>query len=109
MSTGNARGCYSCQINEKTLMEGDVHASEVKMNNNPIRMLFNMGATAIDALSEYSRRGLLVKEEEKIDTRMQICSECKVFDKEFARCKICGCFMKLKIRLEISSCPIGKW
>ncbi len=41
--------------------------------------------------------------------RYEICRKCEHFDKTFARCKMCGCFMKLKARLIRSNCPVNKW
>ena len=31
------------------------------------------------------------------------------FDKDAARCKECGCYMRLKVNLADTKCPIGKW
>jgi len=107
MTIGNDT-CAACSQQDMAFKE-NTPVDSVPMNNNPIRMLFELGNTTLDALREYSRRGLLVKNEEKIDTRMKICNSCKMFDKESARCGLCGCFMKIKIRLEASSCPLGKW
>lgn len=42
-------------------------------------------------------------------TRMSICQACPELIKATTTCTKCGCFMKLKTRLEGSSCPIGKW
>jgi hypothetical protein len=38
--------------------------------------------------------------------REQICNSCQFGGK---RCDMCGCFVKTKISLLNSSCPIGKW
>jgi hypothetical protein len=104
MSVENKGTCAACSNQNAALQENNI-----PMNNNPIRMLFDLGNTTLDALNEYKRRGLLLTEEEKVDARMEICNSCKVFNKESARCSICGCFMKIKIRLIASSCPVGKW
>lgn len=40
--------------------------------------------------------------------RMDICDECPEFSKKNI-CKKCGCFMKVKSKLALSECPIGKW
>ena len=44
-----------------------------------------------------------------IEQRLEICNQCKYFSKATARCKKCGCFMKLKTTLQKAKCPIGKW
>lgn len=90
-------------------MEDKNVTEQPQMNNNPIKLMFELGKTAMDAMSEYSRRGLLVQSEEKMNMRMQLCSECKCFDKSSSRCSLCGCFMKVKVRIEASKCPVGKW
>lgn len=40
--------------------------------------------------------------------RYSICEQCPHLT-EAARCTECGCFMKKKVNLAASSCPIGKW
>jgi len=40
-------------------------------------------------------------------TRLEICKTCPEWTG--VRCKICGCFTKLKVRLEKEKCPLGKW
>jgi hypothetical protein len=40
--------------------------------------------------------------------RVSICQTCPFF-KEESRCEKCGCFMKTKAQLAVSSCPEGKW
>jgi len=41
--------------------------------------------------------------------RLEICKQCKFFREHTQTCRKCGCFMKLKIKLEKAKCPIGKW
>lgn len=79
------------------------------MNNDPVKMLFELAGTAADVVAEYKNRGVLFTDETKMDIRMDTCANCKSFDKSSSRCGLCGCFMNLKIRLEASRCPIGKW
>lgn len=50
----------------------------------------------------------------KVDTeiakkRMSLCQACPELIKATTTCTKCGCFMKLKTRLEGAVCPIGKW
>jgi len=47
--------------------------------------------------------------EEEAQRRYKICTECPELLKVTKQCKMCGCFMKLKVKLEESRCPIGKW
>ena len=42
-------------------------------------------------------------------TRMSICETCPRLLKATYQCRECGCFMKLKVKLEKAVCPLGKW
>ncbi len=46
---------------------------------------------------------------ELIESRLAICNTCPFFNKRLAKCKKCGCFMKLKTTLDRAKCPIGNW
>ncbi len=41
--------------------------------------------------------------------RIEKCNSCEFYRKWLKQCKVCGCFMPLKARLTITSCPMGKW
>jgi len=41
--------------------------------------------------------------------RYAICEVCPSLLKTTKQCKECGCFMKLKVKLEKAVCPLGKW
>jgi hypothetical protein len=41
--------------------------------------------------------------------RYDICKACEHFNSTLYTCKQCGCFMKIKVKFQNSSCPIGKW
>lgn len=47
--------------------------------------------------------------EEKEKKRFEICKGCPELIKLTTQCKKCGCFMKVKTKLEAATCPIGKW
>lgn len=82
---------------------------EIKMENNPVRLLFNLTETAADVLKKAINDGVVIADEQKIEQRINLCYKCSAFDKEQVRCKLCGCFMKTKVRFEASRCPAGKW
>jgi len=44
-----------------------------------------------------------------IKDRMDICLSCEEYHKTLKICKACGCFLPLKSRFEISTCPLKKW
>ena len=41
--------------------------------------------------------------------RLNICKSCEFYRERTNQCKKCGCFMKLKTKLEHARCPVGKW
>lgn len=41
--------------------------------------------------------------------RLFMCEQCPKLKPKWKTCEICGCFMKLKVRLKKASCPLGKW
>ena len=41
--------------------------------------------------------------------RITICKGCEHYFKLTGNCKLCGCFMKVKHKLAMAECPIGKW
>ena len=83
--------------------------AEVKMNNNPVSLALNLSGSVLKSLEGMVKNGALMATEEKAQSRMQICSTCTCFEVASARCKLCGCFMTTKVRLEASKCPANKW
>jgi hypothetical protein len=79
------------------------------MNNNPVKMLFELSDTAVDVMDKYTKTGIILSNEQTQLNRMHLCAECKSFEPELARCKLCGCLMKIKVRIDAARCPIGKW
>jgi hypothetical protein len=41
--------------------------------------------------------------------RYSICLACEHFNQTTKQCSVCKCFMKLKVKLVESACPIGRW
>ena len=50
----------------------------------------------------------IVHDETVLNSRWDLCQSCE-FLTESNRCTKCGCFMKVKHKLAIASCPVGKW
>jgi hypothetical protein len=46
---------------------------------------------------------------ELIESRLDVCNTCPFFQKNLAKCRKCGCFMKLKATLLEAKCPVGHW
>ena len=45
--------------------------------------------------------------EEEVKRRLEICRTCEHFTG--TTCRLCGCLLKFKTKLETEACPIGKW
>lgn len=45
-------------------------------------------------------------EEETAKARLNICFDCDSFIKVTTQCRQCGCFMKLKTKLQNATCPL---
>lgn len=45
---------------------------------------------------------------ETIEKRIELCMACEHL-KNNSRCKLCGCWVRLKARIDIAHCPIDKW
>ena len=43
------------------------------------------------------------------DYRMSLCKKCPELLALTKQCKQCGCIMTAKVKLEASTCPLGKW
>jgi hypothetical protein len=41
--------------------------------------------------------------------RFKICVECPFYNSDTARCKVCGCFLKVKVFGDESKCPKDRW
>ena len=49
----------------------------------------------------------IIHDEEVLKMRWDLCSSCEFLKDN--KCDKCGCFMKVKHKMAIASCPIGKW
>jgi hypothetical protein len=48
-------------------------------------------------------------DETLFNERYSICKSCPELIKLTKQCKKCGCFMAVKSKLKMASCPLGKW
>lgn len=46
---------------------------------------------------------------EEAEERWAKCKGCTFLTKHTNRCRKCGCFMKVKVKLKDAKCPIGIW
>ena len=56
--------------------------------------------------SETIKRSM-IHDEEVLKMRWDLCSSCEFLKDN--KCLSCGCFMKVKHKLKMASCPEGKW
>lgn len=67
-----------------------------------------------EALGDTRPWDLLKKDTEILDNeqsnaRYEICKACPQIVALTKQCKLCGCFMAAKTKIESAKCPIGKW
>ena len=61
------------------------------------------------ALAIQIAAGCPIASDKEQEERHKVCQGCEFFKKEEYKCGKCGCFLKLKIPLGTSECPIGLW
>lgn len=79
------------------------------MKINSVDILFNLTETSTAVLKKAITDGVIVASEKKTNERINLCFNCVDLNKEEVRCKLCGCYMKLKVRFDAAKCPAGKW
>lgn len=62
----------------------------------------------VKTLSKFARSGFKTVDEALQKQRLDICIGCEEITSNF-RCSRCGCFMSVKSRIQIATCPLGKW
>jgi hypothetical protein len=75
---------------------------------SPKQMLKGFGKAALD----HALAGLPKTPTEELAKRNAICEVCEHFGREGKwenRCKLCGCFMKVKAKWAEQHCKINKW
>jgi hypothetical protein len=67
------------------------------------------GYTIIDVAKDLIRGKLKFASRAVASSRISECNGCEVYDSKHKKCTVCGCYMPAKTKLELSSCPMGKW
>tara|TARA_Y100000034_G_C6825189_1_gene371996 strand:+ start:399 stop:656 length:258 start_codon:yes stop_codon:yes gene_type:complete len=49
----------------------------------------------------------IIHDEDVLKMRWDLCTGCEFLNDN--KCEKCGCFMKVKHKLAMAKCPIGKW
>ena len=75
----------------------------IEKNQTIPRML---GSATVE-IASWMKSGFHIANEEIQQKRQNVCDSCEFYINR--RCGKCGCFMDIKIKLQTSSCPEGKW
>lgn len=72
--------------------------------------LFDQAKNLVNLTKEtiQTDKSVFASEEDQKD-RMHQCQSCKHFSGTSKRCKLCGCFLKYKVKMQQAKCPIDKW
>ena len=62
----------------------------------------------LKSIIKYIRFGNQTHIDEYIN-RLTICKNCNNFNHEKWTCKICGCYLDKKAKMNTENCPEGKW
>lgn len=71
--------------------------------------IFTQLFTFSKAVTSQVIAGCPATSDEEIKNRSEVCSICPSLNKEEYRCNECGCYLKFKIPLLTSECPLKKW
>lgn len=101
-------GCSSCRHKKDLVIRRAAEARQRK-GLPPLReMVKNVTLSVIGAIKHAGKTGQLMASTDIIQTRINSCKSCE-FIMPKNRCKICGCFLDVKIGLAAEKCPQGKW
>ena len=51
----------------------------------------------------------LEAKDDLVKARLVVCESCPSFAKISRQCKLCWCFMDLKVKITAAQCPAAKW
>jgi len=72
------------------------------------KMIRNFGVEMYKNAKQLGKGLPVLATAEESNRRFDICKSCEHLTED-ARCTQCGCFMKTKVNLQPSTCPIDKW
>lgn len=67
------------------------------------------GYNVFDAIKDAVTGNLELADDDTVHKRRALCDACEVRNAAVDMCTVCGCFLKLKIKLRESTCPMELW
>jgi len=80
--------------------EEQKQAAEVEQNNAGLMNMIRAAPKVLSAMTKPADSPMALK-------RLEVCKGCEHWTG--SKCRKCGCFTSLKVRLPSEACPIGKW
>ena len=65
--------------------------------------------SAVKAAIKQAAAGFPAAEDKEKERRAEICATCPSLNEKEYRCNECGCFLKWKIAMKTSTCPLNNW
>jgi hypothetical protein len=56
-----------------------------------------------------NKDGVLFASDEIVKERLKTCAQCDKYDASQSKCVECGCYIPVKTKLILDSCPLNKW
>jgi hypothetical protein len=103
-SSGDTLLCKSCGQMTPYTKDNPINAPEIEYPS-----LMQQASNFVGAMGDYIKSGMKNIDDDKYNKRLEICASCPAFDASQGRCKECGCFMKVKAKMEAAKCPLNKW
>jgi hypothetical protein len=72
---------------------------------DPVKFITAVGKTVFAAFSGND----FICSQAEADARLAQCRVCPELDTESDQCKLCTCFVKMKVQLATEKCPLNRW
>tara|TARA_R100000734_G_scaffold19149_1_gene18616 strand:- start:1742 stop:1978 length:237 start_codon:yes stop_codon:yes gene_type:complete len=77
--------------------------------SNKTPNIFKMAMTFIVEVFKFAKTGAEITDRATFAKRWSTCLTCDYFLHKSSRCSQCGCFMKVKAKMNSAKCPKNKW
>lgn len=61
------------------------------------------------AIKHWWKGDPVLASEESVESRLSVCERCPHFAEDSRQCRVCTCFVDVKVALQDSSCPMDYW